>query len=102
MKKNQNHILSLSFQLPLFLQVFYVQFYVKWSNGKKTAVVDNAKWIAPLIFTLQIYDFISDINLSYDILTNPLASSKSVILYCGVLSVLCTLIPFLSNLWYGV
>eukprot|EP01083_Nonionella_stella_P078463 214754_1 len=76
--------------------------YVKWSNSKKDAIVDNAKWIAPLIWTLQIYDFISDINLSYDILTHPLASSKSIILYCGILSVLCTLIPFLSNLYYGV
>eukprot|EP01083_Nonionella_stella_P185690 677691_1 len=81
---------------------FLCSLYVKWSNGKKDAVVDNAKWIAPTVLALQIYDFISDINLSYDILTNPLASSKSVILYCGILSVVCTLIPFLSNLYYGV
>eukprot|EP01084_Bolivina_argentea_P317399 550313_1 len=39
---------------------FLCSLYVKWSNGKKDAVVDNAKWIAPTVLALQIYDFISD------------------------------------------
>eukprot|EP01083_Nonionella_stella_P192913 712841_1 len=62
--------------------------FVKYQNKKPDAKVDNAKWQAPLLLSFQIYDFVSDINLCFDILSNPAAftgeSRVNIILLCGI------------------
>eukprot|EP01084_Bolivina_argentea_P092256 166002_1 len=79
---------------------------IKILNGREHAMIDNANWLAPLLFSLQIYDFISDIFLSYDILKNPMAYEgnviNNVIFWCGILSIVFTAIPYCTNLYFGV
>eukprot|EP01083_Nonionella_stella_P043196 116559_1 len=76
-------------------------------NSSRSSLIDNAKVIAPTIFALQVYDFISDINLCFEILSNPKAlggnnDGMSIILLCGICSVIFIVLPFSSNLWYGI
>eukprot|EP01083_Nonionella_stella_P000869 2476_1 len=83
-----------------------VSIVVKYQNKKSDAKVDNAKWQAPVLLSFQIYDFISDINLCFDILTNPDAYSDesrvNLILLCGICAVIFTVLPYFVNLLYGI
>eukprot|EP01083_Nonionella_stella_P136869 416634_1 len=82
---------------------FLLAIIVKWFNLQKSSSIDNAQANAPIIFALQVYDFISDINLCWEILSNPQAlDGMNIVLLCGICSVIFTVLPFFSNLWYGI
>eukprot|EP01083_Nonionella_stella_P204809 746343_1 len=98
-------IILLSICIVLVGTIFSI--LIKMINLCPSSPVDNAKWFVPLLFALQIYDMISDINLSYEILTNPLAvsngsASQNVMFWCGIFSALFTVFPYFSNLFYAV
>ena len=79
----------------LILSGFAVSGYIKYQNKKQDSKIDNAKYWVPVLFIFQMYDLLSDINLSYDILTNEVSHEGSylynLVFYCGVLSAVFTI-----------
>eukprot|EP01084_Bolivina_argentea_P001058 1943_1 len=61
-------------------------------------VVDDAKWAAVLIFSLQIWDFYSDLNLSVEIWNHPKLTDDILILVAAIGSTLFVFIPYFANL----
>eukprot|EP01084_Bolivina_argentea_P174049 301487_1 len=74
--------------------------FVKCSNKRANAVIDNGKWLAPTIFALQVFDLYSDANLSYDILTQN--EKTTMIWVCALINVICTVCPYITNIVYGI
>eukprot|EP01084_Bolivina_argentea_P022484 41787_1 len=66
-----------------------------------TNVIDNAIWLAPLFLSLQVWDFISDINLSQEMFRNHEFKSNGkgiVVSVCTIGSIVCIIIPYILNL----
>ena len=72
-------------------------------NKHQNKKVDNAAYVVPLLVALNIYDFISDINLSIEIFNKAgkfeISDIKSLL---GVLSVIFIVVPYASNLAYAM
>jgi len=99
-------------QLPIALWVsgfilavgFFTSFGSFIYNKKSGTKVDNANFMAPMIVCLNIYDFVSDINLSIDIFLNELTifSFGNIFFNLGLLSIMSVIIPFCGNIYYAV
>ena len=59
--------------------------------------VDNAAWMACAVFSVQVWDFVSDINLSIEIITTHKLDNP-LILLAGLGSMAFTILPYLCNL----
>merc|ERR1719412_1359447 len=77
-----------------------ISLFVFAMNKLKDSRTDNAKWESPLLYALQAYDLFSDVNLSYDIFMN--VTGFDIIFWCGIGSVLSTVIPYSMNLIYAI
>eukprot|EP01084_Bolivina_argentea_P110379 197118_1 len=106
LNKTSESQLIIIFSVLIVCMGLIASLFIKWSNKKSDGKVDNARWRAPLLFAFQIYDFISDINLCYDIFNNDLIHSgdlrSTIILWCGIFAALFTALPFISNMIYGI
>ncbi len=74
---------------------------IKILNKCKGYVIDNTKWLVPLLIALQLYDLYSDILLSYNIFSNPLLMKgelvSNIIFWCGMINVWCIVLPLIWN-----
>eukprot|EP01083_Nonionella_stella_P274695 932580_1 len=61
---------------------------------------DNAEFIAPSIYGLQLYDLVTDINLSYHIFTHPTQNTATIL--CGAFNVGFIVFPFALNVWFAL
>eukprot|EP01084_Bolivina_argentea_P022105 41080_1 len=61
-------------------------------------IVDDGKWVALLIFGLQVYDFYSDVNLSIEITSRDDFLEDWLILISGIGSIFFVLVPYIANL----
>eukprot|EP01083_Nonionella_stella_P148291 469129_1 len=68
-------------------------------NRMKGTKVDNVNAIAPFLYSLQVYDAISDAFLCNDI-GNHMVDDITTACFIG--AIVFTVYPFLSNLYYGV
>ena len=88
-----------------FMGIMFLLSFMAWlhNQGRLCCIfpastpVDNAAWMACAVFSVQVWDFVSDVNLSIEILTihqldNPL------ILLAGMGSLTFTILPYLGNL----
>eukprot|EP01084_Bolivina_argentea_P219018 371543_1 len=100
--KDNNGYLVIALSVTIILIGSLISIYVKYSNSKETAMIDNSKWLSPFIYSLQVYDILSDVNLSYEIFTNPLAYPFNLIFLCGIASFIFTIIPYSTNIIYGI
>ena len=66
--------------------------------------MDNAAFLVPFLISLNIYDFISDINLSITIFshTDLEYDASNMILLLAIGSVFFIVLPYFSNLWYAM
>eukprot|EP01084_Bolivina_argentea_P182145 314516_1 len=74
-------------------------------NKMESSKVDNAAFWMPILVALNMYDFLSDINLSINMFTKAAEtqiSLNNVIFYLAVASVVFIVVPFGSNLWYAM
>merc|ERR1712233_275617 len=59
---------------------------------------DNAEWPVPLIFGLQIFDFISDLNLTIELSLKYVMKPNIILFICAIGCGSFFLLPFVSNL----
>eukprot|EP01083_Nonionella_stella_P019334 53772_1 len=73
-------------------------------NKASSTKGDGSSFMVPLLVSLNIYDFISDINLSISIFKNERIkySVDNIVLWLGVLSVVFIVFPFSSNILYAM
>eukprot|EP01083_Nonionella_stella_P222284 793368_1 len=71
-------------------------------NKLPTTKIDNAVFPMPLLICLNLYDFLSDINLSVTIMASASADINEVQFWLGLASILFIVIPFASNLFYAM
>eukprot|EP01084_Bolivina_argentea_P301772 520705_1 len=71
-------------------------------NKKGGTKVDNSAFYVPILVALNIYDFISDVNLSVQILQNANPTVKDIVFLLGLASIAFIIIPFGSNLYYAM
>eukprot|EP01083_Nonionella_stella_P135023 410728_1 len=74
-------------------------------NKMPDTSVDNAEFWAPLLISLNFYDFLSDINLSYTIIQKVTFSPQSLyelIFWLAFGSIFFIVLPFASNLFYAM
>eukprot|EP01084_Bolivina_argentea_P303790 524596_1 len=65
-------------------------------------IVDDGKWMALIIFSLQLWDFASDCNLSYELWTTNNIWSDVTILIISVGVTLFIFIPYTVNLFIAI
>eukprot|EP01083_Nonionella_stella_P087767 244300_1 len=99
------------FMLILSVSILFTGFVFsvlgKMLNGCPNGKVDNAQWLAPILYSLQVYDLVTDINLSRTIWMNPMMYSNgnvwtNPIFWCGIGSVVFLVVPYSLNLLYGI
>ena len=88
-----------------FMGIMFILSFMAWLHNQESLCfvfpgstpVDNAAWMACAVFSVQVWDFVSDINLSIEILTTG-ELSNPLILLAGLGSLLFILIPYIANL----
>merc|ERR1719361_470276 len=72
------------------------------TTGKKS---DDSSWIAPFLLSIHIYDFASDILLSYTIWTAAIVAGlyfESTLLWLGIGSIATIVIPLAMNTFFAM
>eukprot|EP01084_Bolivina_argentea_P021641 40206_1 len=65
--------------------------------------VDNANWTAIILYAFQIYNIVTDINLSIEILNSEVETTKEyVFLLCGIISIVFIILSYCLNLKYAI
>ena len=67
-------------------------------NKRSNSKIDDADWIAPFVFSLQIFDFISDLNLTIEIALKWMEDVNIVLFICAVGCAFFVLLPYVVNL----
>eukprot|EP01083_Nonionella_stella_P181045 647282_1 len=98
--------------LVVFLCVmFSISIAAKWFNGRDESKVDNADWMAPGVFGLQIFDLITDMNLAYEILgriadmkseDSEEGSDTTLLVLSGIGCTMFVVIPWLLNIFFAI
>eukprot|EP01083_Nonionella_stella_P191937 709977_1 len=73
-------------------------------NRAGSSKVDNTAFVAPLLVSLGLYDFISDLNFAIQIFKNidPIEyTMKNIYVWLGILSIIFVVLPFGANLVYA-
>eukprot|EP01083_Nonionella_stella_P298711 1013867_1 len=80
--------------------VSFAAFVFKKSGKSK---MDSAKFLAPLLVSLAIYDFVSDVNFAIQIFKNDEIefTVNNIFVWLGVLSLIFIVSPFVTNIIYA-
>eukprot|EP00487_Bulimina_marginata_P011984 TRINITY_DN801_c0_g1_i1.p1 TRINITY_DN801_c0_g1~~TRINITY_DN801_c0_g1_i1.p1 ORF type:complete len:142 (+),score=4.49 TRINITY_DN801_c0_g1_i1:433-858(+) len=68
---------------------------------ESTVLMDDALWLALTQYGLQVFDFISDINLTIEMLSSDKFKTNALIKFCGFASVIFILLPYCTNLFFA-
>eukprot|EP01084_Bolivina_argentea_P299795 516812_1 len=80
-----------------------ISFIALMFNKKTDSKIDNANWAVLIIFGLQVFDLVSDINLSVEILLKFNNIFELSLLYiAGYGSVIFIVIPYIVNIFVAV
>eukprot|EP01083_Nonionella_stella_P173965 601763_1 len=101
---NYVFIVTTAMVILLVIVSFWAAIYNSWKccNIPGFSNVDDGRWGALMIFALQFWDFVSDVNLAIEILSNNLLTTHMLVLISGVGSVTFVLVPYLANLIIAV
>eukprot|EP01083_Nonionella_stella_P154881 499599_1 len=78
------------------LALLFNKGYIPQFSG--SSIVDNAQFAAVFVFSLQFWDFYSDVNLSVEIWNHPQLNDNVLLLVSAIGSAAFVIVPYIANL----